>query len=148
MSKHCSLPRGWQAADRVGCSRRSRATIPPARGAGARPFAIVAADFNGDGRADVAAANFVCADVSILIGHGDGTFAPQTVVPVGGRSVGTAAGEFRHFAPTFARGASGKRTNNDDATWSQSSLFCGARVSINRTGADSSPRVVRPRWWS
>src|SRR5262249_39272482 len=37
----------------------------------------VLADFNGDGIADIAVANFAAADVSILLGSGDGTFQPE-----------------------------------------------------------------------
>ena len=41
------------------------------------PWATDTADFNGDGKLDLAVANSVPASVSILSGHGDGTFAPQ-----------------------------------------------------------------------
>src|SRR5262249_3629253 len=43
--------------------------------AGFREIAV--ADFNGDGIPDVAVPNFRSADVSILLGNGDGTFQPQ-----------------------------------------------------------------------
>ena len=36
---------------------------------------IVAGDFNGDGRLDLAVANVDSNDVSVLLGNGDGTFA-------------------------------------------------------------------------
>ncbi len=39
--------------------------------------ALVAGDFNGDGRLDIAAANYGFDDVSVLLGNGDGTFGPQ-----------------------------------------------------------------------
>jgi hypothetical protein len=45
--------------------------------------AVVAADFNGDGKPDVAAANEFSNDVSVLLGNGDGTFAPDTRFPAG-----------------------------------------------------------------
>ena len=38
------------------------------------PAAIAAGDFNGDGRLDLAVANYNTSTVSILIGNGDGTF--------------------------------------------------------------------------
>src|SRR5229473_3050778 len=41
---------------------------------GVAPIAVVTADFNGDGRLDLAVANAVSNDVSILLGNGDGTF--------------------------------------------------------------------------
>jgi hypothetical protein len=41
------------------------------------PDALVAADFNGDGRTDLATANIYDNDVSVLLGNGDGTFQNQ-----------------------------------------------------------------------
>ena len=40
-------------------------------------------DFNGDGRTDLAVANYGSNDVSILLGNGDGTFQPQVTYAVG-----------------------------------------------------------------
>jgi len=45
---------------------------------GALPSSVVAADFNGDGKVDLAIANAFDATVSVLLGNGDGTFRPQT----------------------------------------------------------------------
>jgi hypothetical protein len=63
---------------------------------GDRPVAIVAADFSGDGRADIAAVNNIggaAETFSTLINNGNGTFAPQ-VFSVGSASpVGLAAGD-------------------------------------------------------
>ena len=47
------------------------------------PDAIVAGDFNGDGRLDLAVAERQSNDVSILLGNGDGTFQPQVTYAVG-----------------------------------------------------------------
>ena len=44
---------------------------------GAVPAAIVAGDFTGDGRIDLAVANGLRRHVSVLLGNGDGTFQPQ-----------------------------------------------------------------------
>ena len=43
---------------------------------GGEADAIVAGDFSDDGNLDLAVANFDGDDVSILMGHGDGTFRP------------------------------------------------------------------------
>jgi hypothetical protein len=42
---------------------------------GAAPVGIVAADFNGDGKMDLATADYVSGTTSVLLGNGDGTFA-------------------------------------------------------------------------
>ena len=60
--------------------------------AGYNPFAVTVADFNGDGRADLATANNSSGDVSILLGDGDGTFRAPVKYAVGSASV--AAGDF------------------------------------------------------
>ena len=44
---------------------------------GSEPYAIVAGDFTGDGRTDLAVANCGSNDVSVLLGNGDGTFQNQ-----------------------------------------------------------------------
>ncbi|MFN0123177.1 MAG: FG-GAP repeat domain-containing protein, partial [Blastocatellia bacterium] len=49
---------------------------PPTVATGNDPFGIVAADFNRDGKLDLATANNnLSATVSVLLGNGDGTFA-------------------------------------------------------------------------
>src|SRR5688572_12630528 len=44
--------------------------------AGSFPAAITVGDFNGDGHVDLATANRVSRDVSVLLGRGDGSFHP------------------------------------------------------------------------
>jgi hypothetical protein len=46
------------------------------------PWAIVAADFNGDGKLDLAIANQGGSTLTILLGNGDGTFTPSSGSPV------------------------------------------------------------------
>ena len=47
-----------------------------AYGAGTNPNEVQVGDFNGDGKLDIAVANFGSNNVSILLGNGDGTFQP------------------------------------------------------------------------
>jgi hypothetical protein len=47
------------------------------------PTAILTADFNGDGRLDIAVANYRSADVSIFLGRADGTFGRDERYVVG-----------------------------------------------------------------
>ena len=42
---------------------------------GTNPNALTSADFNGDGKTDLAVANSTSNDLSILLGSGTGTFA-------------------------------------------------------------------------
>jgi hypothetical protein len=68
----------------------------PAVSVGNAPWAIVAADFNGDGKQDLAVANVGDGTVTILLGNGDGTFAPapSSPVTVGTFPVSLAANDF------------------------------------------------------
>jgi hypothetical protein len=45
--------------------------------AGFSPGSVTTGDFNGDGTIDLVTANFGSDDVSVLLGLGDGTFAPE-----------------------------------------------------------------------
>ncbi len=61
---------------------------------GQDPSAIVAGDFTGDGRLDLAVANFVSGTVSVLMGNGDGTFQPAQPYAVGAFPTSMVAGDF------------------------------------------------------
>jgi type II secretory pathway component GspD/PulD (secretin) len=61
----------------------------------AGPIAMTAADFNSDGKLDLAIVNQTTSDVSILLGNGDGTFTQATGSPfgVGKTPVAVASGD-------------------------------------------------------
>jgi hypothetical protein len=73
-------------------------TLMPAPGAsphvGTHPSSIIAADFNGDGKLDLATANNDSNSVSILLGKGDGTFQTPVNVPAGADAGWVASADF------------------------------------------------------
>jgi FG-GAP-like repeat/Cep192 domain 4 len=58
------------------------------------PYGVVAADFNGDGKLDLAVTNRDDNTVSILLGKPDGTFAAQTVYATGTAPQALVAADF------------------------------------------------------
>jgi hypothetical protein len=58
--------------------------------------AVVAADFNGDGKLDLAVTDSSSNTVTILLGNGDGTFGPPAAIPVGNGPVAIVAGDFNN----------------------------------------------------
>lgn len=71
-----------------------RPTTAPATVVGAGPAFLTTADFNGDGLLDAAVSNEISGDVSLLLGNGDGSFAPVINYPVGRFPRGIAVGDF------------------------------------------------------
>ena len=68
------------------------AAASPGTGNGA--YAVAIADFNGDGKADLAVTNSADNTVSVLLGNGDGTFSAAATVAAGTTPYGIAAGDF------------------------------------------------------
>src|SRR5207247_1287774 len=62
--------------------------------AGVNPLSVAVGDFNGDGRPDLALANYHSNDVSVLLGNGDGTFGAQARFPAGNTPYSVAVGDF------------------------------------------------------
>ncbi len=62
--------------------------------AGSFPVDLVAGDFNGDGRLDLATGNASSSDISVLIGKGDGTFEQPPGSMVGNFAAALATGDF------------------------------------------------------
>jgi len=67
-----------------------------AYGVGKWPYFITSADFNNDGKLDLATANNGDNTASVLLGKGDGTFQPQRSFQAGASPVSVAAGDFRN----------------------------------------------------
>ena len=59
------------------------------------PDAVVAGDFNNDGKADIAVMNFGnSGSISVLLNSGTGTFPSYTTYPISGYGYGIAVGDF------------------------------------------------------
>jgi hypothetical protein len=61
---------------------------------GTSPTTATHADFNGDGKVDLAAQNYGTDNVSVLLGNGDGTFQPKTDFTVGDAPTAVVSGQF------------------------------------------------------
>jgi hypothetical protein len=75
-------------------------TLPPLP-VGIEPNAVASADLDGDGAADIVAVNQNCLNgncgagsVAVLLGHGDGSFAPAFFLPTGTNPQAVAIGDF------------------------------------------------------
>src|SRR5260370_1254765 len=62
--------------------------------AGISPYAVAVADFNGDGRLDLATANANSDNVSVFLGNGDGSFQAPRNFPAGDFAWSMAVGDF------------------------------------------------------
>jgi FG-GAP-like repeat/Abnormal spindle-like microcephaly-assoc'd, ASPM-SPD-2-Hydin len=60
---------------------------------GSNPFQVAEGDFNGDGKLDVVVSNYSGTTISVLLGHGDGTFATQVTYSVGSSPFGIAVAD-------------------------------------------------------
>src|SRR5256885_1819824 len=61
---------------------------------GGRPVSLAPGDFNGDGKPDLAVADFDSNTVLVLLGNGDGTFQAPRTFTTGARPSSVAAGDF------------------------------------------------------
>ena len=69
--------------------------VPVSYAAGANPTGIAVADFNGDGKSDMAVVNnAVAGTVGIMLSNGDGTFQPKVDYAAGPTALDARAGDF------------------------------------------------------
>lgn len=61
---------------------------------GMLPYAVTVADFNGDGKLDLATGNYQSDSVSVLLGSGNGGFSASTSYSTGDGSEGVVAADF------------------------------------------------------
>ena len=95
------------------------------------PAGVAVGDFNGDGIADLAIANYnnVAGTISVLLGVGDGTFRPQQTYATGRESVGVVAVDFNGDGiPDLAIANSGNNNigvllGNGDGTFAAQQVF-------------------------
>jgi len=75
-------------------------TFTPANGSpislGQNLYALVVADFNGDGKLDVAVTDWSANNVYIMLGNGDGTFGPPSTIAVGNNPDAIVVGDFNN----------------------------------------------------
>jgi hypothetical protein len=62
--------------------------------AGSGPRAVAVGDFNGDGKQDLAVANYISSDVSVLLGTGGGSFGDAMNFTAGAEPYSVAVGDF------------------------------------------------------
>ncbi|HEY7154254.1 MAG TPA: FG-GAP-like repeat-containing protein [Gemmataceae bacterium] len=95
-SLQCSRSRHISKACFEALEARQLLSFSPATSfpVGASPQAIATADFNNDGRLDVATANSGSDSVSVLLGNGNGSFQPAKTAATGPYPVSLAAGDF------------------------------------------------------
>lgn len=63
---------------------------------GTSPWGIAAGDFNNDGATDLVTTNYYANTVSILLGHGDGTFGPNVDYSVGPYPISVVVADFNN----------------------------------------------------
>jgi hypothetical protein len=89
--------------------------------------AIIAGDFNGDGKLDIAVADSTGNAVIILLGNGDGTFGTPTTIPVGSNPDAIVAGDFNSdgkldlAVANYGDGTITLLLGNGDGTFTQAS---------------------------
>ena len=110
----------------------------------------MAADFNGDGKLDLAVAYWIPGEVGILMGNGDGTFQAPTMYAAGdpkSLAVADLNGDGKLDLVVGGQGAAGLTIlrNRGDGTFDDSSVTIGTHsnsVAISDINGDGKPDIV------
>ncbi|MDQ6775654.1 MAG: VCBS repeat-containing protein, partial [Actinomycetota bacterium] len=119
----------------------------------------LSADFNSDGKCDLAVADAGSTDIAVLIGNGDGTFKPATFIPVSGSpgaivaTQGTSSASSNPGAIAFLEPAENRlavlRSRGDGTFYPEAAITVGADPvalvvgGANFAVADAGARDVR-----
>ncbi len=97
------------------------------------PYSLVVADFNHDGKLDVAAANYMGDTVSLFLGNGNGTFHAPVSYGVGSKPYSVAVGDLNldgkrdlvtaNYGGAFGGGGISVLLGNGDGTFQQAANY-------------------------
>jgi hypothetical protein len=122
-------------------------------GVGPTPFSLIGADFNHDGKMDLATANEMGSSVSILIGNGDGSFRAHRDFLIAPGPSALATGDFNLdgkldlVASTYTNAATARvLLGNGDGTFQSEMSYVGddgaLGVSVADLNGDGKPDIV------
>ena len=120
--------------------------------AGTSPGSVAVGDFNGDGKADLAVANYDSNNVSVLLGNGNGTFQAAVNYAAGiWSSVGGGRGLQRGRQGRPGRGQLAQRQRERAAGQRQRDLpgggeLRGGHAVLSRWRSGTSTGTARPTW--
>jgi glucose/arabinose dehydrogenase len=109
---------------------------------GTHSHGITSADFNGDGRLDIATANAGSNNISVLLGNGTGTFAPTTNFGVGVEPKSVFAADFNRdgridlFTANQVTNDVSVLLGNGDGTFAPSVSYAGVPNAHEAVAAD------------
>jgi Bacterial Ig-like domain (group 3)/FG-GAP-like repeat/FG-GAP repeat len=114
---------------------------------GSEPRSVAVADFNGDGKTDLAVANQESGTVSVLLGKGDGTFQSAQNFAVGDNE-SVAVADFNGDGKGDLVVANGVLLGNGDGTFQAERNFAGAgdTAAVADFNGDGKPDVVLGRF--
>src|SRR5439155_1678058 len=100
--------------------------------AGTNPISVAVADFNGDGKVDLAVVNAASTNVSILLGTGTGSFSPAANFAVGSNPFSVVVGDFNGDGKPDL--ATANNTSNDVSILLNNGTICNTQASLTIAG--------------